>query len=60
MDRRRLPVEGLPAYLASVPLYRDFNARYFQLDDARLAGLVVGDLERNGVVKNAEGWLTAA
>ena len=59
MDRRRLLAAGVPAYLASVPLYRDFNARYFRLDNAGLARLIVGELERSGSVKQADGWLCA-
>lgn len=60
MDRRRMPEAEVPAYLASVPLYRDFNARYFQLGNDEFARLIVGDLERNGAVMKAEGWLAAA
>lgn len=60
MDRRRLAQAELPAYLASVPLYRDFNARYFQMKDAELAQFVIGELERSGVVKKAGGWLVPA
>lgn len=60
MDHRRLPAAGVPAYLASVPLYRDFNSRYFQLEYAGLARLIVGELERSGAVKMSDGWLSAA
>jgi glyoxylase-like metal-dependent hydrolase (beta-lactamase superfamily II) len=60
MDRRRLAQADVPAYLASVPLYRDFNARYFQLADAELAQLVVGELERSGAVRKTAGWLVPA
>jgi len=60
MDRRRLAQAEVPAYLASIPLYRDFNARYFQLANAELAQLVVGELERSGAVKKTAGWLVPA
>lgn len=60
MDRRRMPEAEVPAYLASVPLYRDFNARYFELDSTALARLIVGELERSGAVTKTAGWLAAA
>jgi glyoxylase-like metal-dependent hydrolase (beta-lactamase superfamily II) len=60
LDRQRLPLGKIPDYLATVPLYVDFNARYFQLNTVALAELIVGDLERAGVVKKLNGFLTAA
>jgi hypothetical protein len=60
LDRRRLPLGRIPEYLATVPLYADFNARYFQLNDAALAELIVGELERAGAVKKSNGYLIAA
>lgn len=55
-----LPMAALPAYRASVPLYGDFNARHFQLGNGDLAGLIVGELERSGAAKMAEGWIDPA
>ena len=60
LDRQRLLLGQIPEYLATVPLYGDFNARYFQLDDAVLAELIVGDLERAGAVTRSNGYLIAA
>lgn len=60
LDRRRLPLAGLPDYLAAVPLYADFNARYLQLANAELAALLVGELERAGAVKKIDGDLVPA
>jgi glyoxylase-like metal-dependent hydrolase (beta-lactamase superfamily II) len=60
LDRQRLPLGRIPEYLATVPLYADFNARYFQLNDAALAALIVGELERAGAVKRSSGYLIAA
>lgn len=60
LDHRRLPLAGMPDYLASVPLYADFNARYLQLDNAGLASLLVGELERAGAVKKVGGDLVPA
>lgn len=60
LDRRRLPLAGIPDYLASVPLYADFNSRYLQLGKAELAALLVGELERTGAVKTLDGDLVPA
>ena len=60
LDRQRLPLGRIPEYLATVPLYADFNARYFQLSDVALADLIVGELERAGAVRKVNGYLIAA
>jgi len=60
LDRQRLPLGRIPEYLATVPLYADFNARYFQLSEVALADLIVGELERAGAVKKVNGYLIAA
>ena len=60
MDRRRMAVEDLAGYLESVPLYADFNRQYLHLDQAALADLIVGDLERNGSVRRIDGFLITA
>ncbi len=60
LDRKRMPLGRIPEYLATVPLYADFNARYFQLDDAALAEWIVGELTRAGAVKTSDGCLIAA
>jgi glyoxylase-like metal-dependent hydrolase (beta-lactamase superfamily II) len=60
MDHRRLAVDRLDAYIDSVPLYADFNREYLQLDRKALAELIVGDLERSGVVRRLDGFLIAA
>ena len=59
LDRQRLPLGRIPEYLATVPLYADFNARYFQLSEVALAELIVGELERAGAVKKSNGNLIA-
>lgn len=60
MDRRRLGVDELGAYLESVPLYADFNRLYLQLDRTTLADLIVGDLERSGAIRRRDGFFTVA
>ncbi|HEV8262422.1 MAG TPA: MBL fold metallo-hydrolase [Burkholderiales bacterium] len=59
LDRQRLPLSRIPGYLATIPVYADFNARYFQLNDAALAAMIVGELERAGAVKRSNGYLIA-
>jgi len=60
LDRQRLLLSRIPEYLATVPLYAEFNARYFQLSEAALADLIVGELERAGAVTKSNGYLIAA
>jgi len=60
LDRQRLPLSQIPNYLAAVPLYADFNARYFQLNDVALAEMIVGELEGAGAVTKSNGYLVAA
>ncbi|HYN27587.1 MAG TPA: MBL fold metallo-hydrolase [Burkholderiales bacterium] len=59
LDRQRMQFSKIPEYLATVPLYADFNARYFQLGHAALAELIVGELERAGAVKKSNGYVIA-
>jgi hypothetical protein len=60
LDRRRIALADLPAYLDKVGLYRDFNAVYFGLPPAQFAALIVAELERSGAVKRIDGWLAPA
>jgi glyoxylase-like metal-dependent hydrolase (beta-lactamase superfamily II) len=57
LDRERIALASLPAYVGSVGLFRDFNARFFGLPPAALAEQLVGELERVGAVRRADGDL---
>ncbi len=57
LDRERLALAALPAYLESVGIYRDFNRRFFRLPPDALAAKLVGDLEKVGAARCADGWL---
>lgn len=57
LDKQRMALDGLPAYLDRVGMYRDFNARFFQLPAARLAELLIAELEKAGAVRRIDGWL---
>ena len=48
----------LPAYVDRVPIYRDFNARFFGLAPSELATTLVGELERVGAVRRSGDFLT--
>jgi hypothetical protein len=59
LDRQHLPLRRIPDYLATLPLYADFNACYFQLSDVGLAEMIVGELERLKVVAKENGFLVS-
>jgi hypothetical protein len=60
LDRRRLPLAEMPAYVDSVEIYRDFNQRFFRLPPTELAEILITELERAGAVRREAGWLLAA
>ena len=60
LDRQHMPRADVPAQLARVGLYRDFNARFFRLPPAKLADLLIGELERIGAVRENDGILFPA
>lgn len=57
---RTLAVADLPAYVERVGIYRDLNAAVLQLSPARLAELLVSELERAGAIRVEEGRVRAA
>jgi glyoxylase-like metal-dependent hydrolase (beta-lactamase superfamily II) len=60
MEKRTMPLEKLPAYLSTVPVYVELNARYLRMTPAAMAEWLVGDLERAGAVRREDGMLVAA
>ena len=60
LDCRALPVDGLADYLQRVPLFRDFNARFFGLPAGDLAAWLTADLERIGAARRQNGFLVPA
>ena len=60
LDRRQMCLADLPAYVDRVPIYRDFNARFFGLAPADLAATLVDELERVGAVRRCGDFLTPA
>jgi glyoxylase-like metal-dependent hydrolase (beta-lactamase superfamily II) len=60
LDRQRMPLDGMAAYVARVGIYRDFNALFFRLPPARMAELLVGELVKTGAAGIAAGDLVPA
>lgn len=57
LDRERMSVASLPAYVDSIPVYREFNARFFKLRPEELAAVLVSELQRSGAVTVENGEL---
>jgi glyoxylase-like metal-dependent hydrolase (beta-lactamase superfamily II) len=57
LDRQRLLLAELPAYVNRVEIYREFNARFFRETPVELARRLVNDLELVGAVRRDEGFL---
>jgi glyoxylase-like metal-dependent hydrolase (beta-lactamase superfamily II) len=57
LDRRRMPLAELPAFVERVPIFRDFNARYFNLAPAALAERLVAELEKSRAARVEDGVL---
>jgi glyoxylase-like metal-dependent hydrolase (beta-lactamase superfamily II) len=60
LDRQRLSLAEMPAYVARVGIYRDFNARFFRWPPERLAAQLIAELEAVHAVRREDGWLVPA
>lgn len=60
LDARAMDVDTLPEHLASVPIYREANARFLGLSPSQLAQWLVADLLRAGVARCEGGKILAA
>jgi glyoxylase-like metal-dependent hydrolase (beta-lactamase superfamily II) len=60
LDRRALPLAGMPDYVERVGIYREFNARFFRMPPADFAEFVIVELERAGAVRREGGLLHPA
>ena len=60
LDKQRLAISDLPAYVDRIEIYREFNQRFFRLPAAALAEMLLEDLERAGAVRQENGWLRPA
>ncbi len=55
LDRRRITLAELPAYLQGVKSIDDINARFLQLTPSALADWLVADLQRAGAIQCENG-----
>jgi glyoxylase-like metal-dependent hydrolase (beta-lactamase superfamily II) len=60
LDKQRLAVAELPAYIDRIEIYREFNQLFFRIRSTSLAKLLLEDLERAGAVRQEDGWLRPA
>ena len=60
LERQRLSLADLPAYVERVPIYAEFNARWFGLAPADFVHMLVGDLERAGAIKRSGDFIVPA
>jgi glyoxylase-like metal-dependent hydrolase (beta-lactamase superfamily II) len=60
LERRKMAVAELPAYVDRVEIYRALNALYFRTPPERLAETLVAELEKAGAVRRSEGFLVPA
>ena len=58
LEVRRLALDELPRYLDETPLYREANRRFLGMEPNALASWLVTELERAGVARRIERWLT--
>jgi glyoxylase-like metal-dependent hydrolase (beta-lactamase superfamily II) len=57
LEKRRMAVEDLPRYVATVGILRELNARWFNLTPPDYADWLVTELERAGALKRDSGDL---
>ena len=60
LDKQRMSLSELPAYLNRVGIYREFNALYFRLTPARLAELLTSELLKSMAARIDSGNLVPA
>jgi glyoxylase-like metal-dependent hydrolase (beta-lactamase superfamily II) len=59
LEKRSMPLEGLPAYVARVPILAELNSRYLRMTPAAMAEWLVKELERAGAARREKGLLAA-
>jgi glyoxylase-like metal-dependent hydrolase (beta-lactamase superfamily II) len=57
LERGRLPLSTLAAYLDGIPIYHEYNALYFGLSAQALADLLVQELSRAGAIRRSGPFL---
>jgi len=54
-----MPLKGLPAYVARVPILAELNSRYLRMTPAAMAEWLVNELERASAARRENGLLVA-
>lgn len=57
LDKQRLPLAQMPAYVDRVGIFRDFNARFLRWPPLQLAEWLIAELVRAGAARVADGNL---
>lgn len=60
LEKRSMPLAGLPAYVGRVPILVELNQRYLHMAAPALAEWLVSELERAGAAQRRDGMLVAA
>ncbi len=60
LEKGRMPLAALPAYLEAVDAYREVNRRFLGLSAADLAERLVAELERSGALIRRSGFIVPA
>ena len=60
LDKQRMPLAGMPAYLDRVGMYREFNALFFLTPRPGLAELLIGELVKAGAARITAGDIVPA
>ncbi|MBI2307088.1 MAG: MBL fold metallo-hydrolase [Rhodocyclales bacterium] len=60
LEKRQLPRDTLPEFLAGLAFVQNVNVRYLGYDDESLAEWLVADLTRAGALREEDGMLLAA
>jgi len=59
MEKRSMPLAGLPAYVVRVPILAELNSRYLRMTPGAMAEWLASELERAGAVRRENGLLVA-
>jgi len=59
LEKRSMPLAGLPSYVERVPILAELNSRYLRMTPAAMAEWLVNELERAGAARRNDGMLVA-
>jgi glyoxylase-like metal-dependent hydrolase (beta-lactamase superfamily II) len=59
LEKRSMPLAGLPTYVARVPILAELNSRYLRMTPGAMAEWLVNELERAGALRRKNDMLYA-